>query len=185
MIPKARRLHRRWILNVGLCLTLGLIVPAVIGLLFNEFRYAADKVDVFGKRDEPYIPWPIFVTTLVGLFLVGIGMISLKSLLAERYDPNDEDVEARKLYGQSRATPLSEQEAKRMEASLRRDLPPVSCDCGGTMVEAEYCPELDGELSDGQEKDFQAGLRKILQCHSCGTRLRMEPSISAVNCDPD
>ena len=113
MIPKARRLHHRWMGYVGSCLTLGLILPAFFGLVINHF-----PVD---KGDEPYIPLPILVATLVCLFAVGIGMGARWMYLAARYDPNDEDVEARKLYGQSRATLLSEQEAKDLEARLRHD----------------------------------------------------------------
>jgi hypothetical protein len=52
------------------------------------------------------------VAALVCLFAVGISMFAWKFLLAEKYDPNDEDVETRKLYGQSCAVLMSEQEAK-------------------------------------------------------------------------
>jgi len=112
MIPKARRLHRRWMLNVGACLTLGLVLPAVIGSVINSSL-------VF--KGQEHIPWPIFFATLVCLFAVGIAMCARWSHLAARYDPNDEDVEARKLYGQSRARLLSEEEARHLKVMVAID----------------------------------------------------------------
>jgi hypothetical protein len=85
-------------------------LPAVLGLVINHREF-----------QDPHIPWPIFVATLVCLFSVGIGMCAWWMHLTGRYDPNDEDVEVRKLYGQSRARLLSEQEAKDMEARLRHN----------------------------------------------------------------
>src|SRR5262249_43378676 len=104
---------RRWMLYVGLCLTLGLPLPAAIGSMINS-----SPVD---KGDEPHIPWPIFGAILACLFAVGIGMIAWKLCLAARYDPNDEDVEARKLYGQSRARLLSEEEARHLKVMVAID----------------------------------------------------------------
>jgi hypothetical protein len=94
MIPKARRRHRRWIAYVGQCLTIGLIPVAIIGGIINGSHE---------KQVNTPLPWPIFVAGLVCLFAVGIGMFIWKYKLAQTYDPNDEDVEARKRYGQSRA----------------------------------------------------------------------------------
>jgi len=36
MIPKARRRHRRWMVYVGQCLTIGLIPVAIIGGIINQ-----------------------------------------------------------------------------------------------------------------------------------------------------
>jgi hypothetical protein len=99
MIPEARRLHRPWMHHVGLCLTIGLIPVAVLGL-------AAMQVN------PPPLPWPIAVAGLVCLLVAGIGILLWRDYLAGRHDPNKEDVETRKRNGQSRAILLSEQEAK-------------------------------------------------------------------------
>lgn len=107
MLPKARRLHRRWMLYVGQCLTIGVIPVAIIGCLINGINEHEGK---------PSIPWPLFLAVIAGLFVVGIAMFIWKYNLAQSYDPNDEDVEARKFYGQSLAALLSEQGAKNMEA---------------------------------------------------------------------
>lgn len=106
MIPKARRLHRRWMLYVGQCLTIGAIPLMIIGGLINGINE---------QNGKPSLPWPIFVAGLICLFVGGIGMFVWKYNLARSYDPNDEDMETRKLYGQSRAALVSEQEAKDLE----------------------------------------------------------------------
>jgi hypothetical protein len=108
MVPKARKLHRRWMLKVGQYLTIALIPVAVLGVLINGINEG---------NGRPSIPWPILGVTLAGLFVVSIGMMAGKLVLARGYDPNDADVEARILYGQSRAFLLSEQEARDLEAS--------------------------------------------------------------------
>ncbi len=104
MILQARKQHRRWMVYAGQCLTVGLLPVAALGLLigdgFPEARGLA----------------PVFVAGLVCLFAVGIGMFLLRCLLAANSDPNDDDVGVRALYGQSRATLLSEQEAQDMLA---------------------------------------------------------------------
>jgi hypothetical protein len=110
MLPKARRLHPRWMVYVGGCLTFGLIPVTLIGLTINGMNVS--------HGGEPFIPWPIFFAGMASLFIVGIGMLIGKYILARSYDPNDADVETRKRYGQSRALLLSEQEAQDMEARL-------------------------------------------------------------------
>jgi hypothetical protein len=100
MIPGVRRRHRRWMVYVGQCLTVGLIPVAVFGLLIiNGFPEAQGLA-------------PVFVAGLVCLLAVGIGMFIRRHQLAKNFNPNDEDVGVRTLYGQSRAILLSEQEAK-------------------------------------------------------------------------
>ncbi len=103
MIPEARKLYRRWMVYVGQCLTVGLIPVAVFGEVIYAGYADLDK--------QPALPWPIFVAGLVCLLAVGIGMLIGRYKLAQRYDPNEEDEEARKRCGQSRAILLSEQEA--------------------------------------------------------------------------
>jgi hypothetical protein len=98
MIPKARRLHRRWMLYAGQCLTVGLIPVAVFGLLIYGFPETMAPLA---------IPWPIFAAGLVCLLAVGIGMFVWRHRLAMSFNPNDEDVGVRTLYGQSRATLLT------------------------------------------------------------------------------
>jgi hypothetical protein len=103
MILKAQNLHRRWVLYVGQCLTIGPIGPAVAGWVINAINEQEGRAS---------IPWPIFWAGLAGLFIVGVGMLIEWLRLTINFNPNDQDVEARKLYGQSRAILLSEQEAK-------------------------------------------------------------------------
>jgi len=91
MIPKAKRQYRRWMLNVGACLTLGLIPLAFIGAFVNASS---------GNGDGPAIPWPAFGAGLLILFLLGAGLMIAKAILASRYDPNSVDVETRKKRGQ-------------------------------------------------------------------------------------
>jgi hypothetical protein len=116
MLPKARRLHRRWMLYVGQCLTIGVIPLTLIGVLINGMNE---------QKGAPRIPWPILLAGMAGLFVVGIGMFIWRYNLVQSYDPNDEDVEARKLYGQSRAFLLSEEEVKYLDNPRRSHAPRV------------------------------------------------------------
>jgi hypothetical protein len=100
MIPLARKQHRRWMIYAGQCLTVGLIPLAVFGLLINDGFPEAQALA------------PFFVPGLVCLFAVGIGMFIRRQQLAASFNPNQEDVGPRILYGRSRATLLSEQEAQ-------------------------------------------------------------------------
>jgi hypothetical protein len=137
MIPKARRLHRRWMLYVGQCLTIGLIPLTLIGVAING---------MYEHVGKPYIPWPIFFVGMAGLLVVGIGMFIGKYNLAQSYDPNDEDVEARKLYGQSRAFLLSEQEAKYLDMPRRSHAARV-VRCEGCGRSYAYEQKRTGHLS--------------------------------------
>jgi hypothetical protein len=114
MIPRARKLHRRWMVYVGQCLTVGLVPVVVCSGLLTGFRE------------------PILVAGLVGVFAVGIGMLLWRHHLAKNFNPNDEDVGVRTLYGQSRATLLSEQEAQDPLAHVGDDK--RSTESSGTLV---------------------------------------------------
>jgi hypothetical protein len=92
MIPEARRQRWRWMLHLGVCLTLWAIPIPILGSLFNK--------DDFG---EAVVPWPILIAATVLLGSSGIGLIAAKVVSSRRYDPNSEDVEARKKLAQSRA----------------------------------------------------------------------------------
>jgi hypothetical protein len=92
MLAKARREHRRWMLYTGIGLTVGLMPVAFLGAVFNSAR-----------RSTPAIPWPIYIAVVVALAAVGIGLIVGKFILANRYDPNNQDVVSRKKLGQARA----------------------------------------------------------------------------------
>jgi hypothetical protein len=131
MIPKVRKRHRRWMIHVGQCLTVGLITVMLISLLINGYPEF---------QGDPRIPWPIFVAVLVCLFAVGIGLIIWRSKLAQSSDPNAEDVEARKSYGRSRTIFMSEHEAKAPEA------PPAP-------VSALYQPPGTGTMSNDHKKE--------------------------------
>jgi hypothetical protein len=109
MIPKARRLHRRWMLYIGQCLTIGLIPVAIIGGIVNHIKR---------EQGGASVPWPTFVGGLVVLGVFGIGLVIGKSVSASDYNPNDQDVAARIQYGQSRARLLTEQE---MEQGASRE----------------------------------------------------------------
>lgn len=100
MIPRARREHRRWMLNVGACLTIGLLPVAIIGGIINSARFG-----------EPAIPWPVFFGGLILLALIGIGLMLGKLISSRGYDPNDQDVEKRKQLGEGRAVLRSQLEA--------------------------------------------------------------------------
>ncbi len=82
MIPKACRLHRRWMLNVGACLALGVIPIAILGCIFLSFSERTGNV---------LIPAPLFAGALGFLALVGVGMLIGRTVLARRYDPNGND----------------------------------------------------------------------------------------------
>ncbi len=94
MIHEARRRYRRWMLYVGQCLTVGLIPVAVCGGLITGFH------------------GPIVLTGLASVFATGIGLLIWKRKLNQSYDPNNDDVEARKRYGQARAILLSKEESE-------------------------------------------------------------------------
>jgi hypothetical protein len=93
MVPGMRRLHRRWMLYLGQCLTIGLVPAAVFGA----------HMILLEAEGLPSIPSPIIFSILSCIFLVGVYMLVRRGVLIRRYDPNDEDVEARKRYGRSRA----------------------------------------------------------------------------------
>jgi hypothetical protein len=118
MVPKARRLHCRWMFHVGVGLTAGLIPLAMFGGIFNGI-----------SRAGPTIPWPVFGACLVALFLLGIGLIIGKAVLASRYDPNTTDVETRKQQGQWRA--MLRQDYERMiQAQSQGKTPPEGTPSG-------------------------------------------------------
>jgi hypothetical protein len=97
MIPLAQTRHRRWMLYAGQCLTIGLIPVAAISTSINV---------TYADQGTAPIPWPIFAAGaagLAGVLAVGIGLL-WKYNLRRNYDPNREDVEARKRYGRSRAS---------------------------------------------------------------------------------
>jgi hypothetical protein len=80
MIPGARRAHKRWMLNTGACLTIGLIP-------FYLCAFAS----------------PIFLGCLLAFAIAGMGLVFAKFILSSHYDPNSQDLETRKKLGQSRA----------------------------------------------------------------------------------
>jgi rhomboid protease GluP len=102
MIPRARRLRWRWMLNVGACLTIGLIPFGLIGGIV---------IGINEQRGDSAISGETFVGILTLLGGLGVALISCKFLSDRWYDPNAQDVEAHKRLGQSRATLLPEDPA--------------------------------------------------------------------------
>jgi hypothetical protein len=155
MIPQAQTRNRRWMLSAGQCLTVGLIPVAAITTSIN--------VTYADQSTGPPIPWPIFAAgaaVLVGLLAVGIGLL-WKYTLRHRYDPNREDAEARKRYGQSRATLLSEQVAEDLDQSAVMQ-----------MIRCPVCRAI-------QECDPGASGRPV-KCASCGTCFSVSPPEHAI-----
>jgi hypothetical protein len=94
--------------HVGQCLTVGLIPVAVFGLLII---HGVPEAQGFA---------PVFLAGLVCLLAVGIGMLIRRHRLANNFNPNEEDVGPRTLYGQSRAVLLDEQEAQDVLSDAKR-----------------------------------------------------------------
>ncbi len=91
MIPRAQRQNLRWLLNLGACLSIGVLPIAFFAFLFS--------------RDFQ----PISFLTIYGTpMLVGVMLMVLKVILSHRYDPNSQDLETRKKLGQSLAIPGEE-----------------------------------------------------------------------------
>jgi hypothetical protein len=84
MVAKARTSHHRWMVNLGLCLTLGL-APIAVG------------AGMIGDA-------PAILAIGAGLAILGIGLLVYNLVLTARYDPNTDSVELRQRLGQSRAT---------------------------------------------------------------------------------
>jgi hypothetical protein len=102
MIAKARRLHRRWMMDWGICLIACLMAFGYIGVLANSLSERLTGESVMSLQ------------TIAGLVacvaLLAIGLIIGQIMLARGYNPNDQDVEIRKQAGRSRAEPLGPQE---------------------------------------------------------------------------
>jgi hypothetical protein len=86
MIPELQRRHRRWMVHVGQCLTVGLIPIAILGAGLNG---------CYQTNVRPRIPWLAFAAAVVCVFGARIGMLIWWSRLSRRYNPNDDDLESR------------------------------------------------------------------------------------------
>ena len=86
-----------WMLNLGACLTLGLIPGILIGAVINA------PTSLYGTAGNPSISWPIFWGVVALLASLGVGLLICKLVLACTYDPNAQDVETRKRLGQTAA----------------------------------------------------------------------------------
>lgn len=83
MAKKARRVHRKWMLNTGAVLLFTIIPVGMIGTAVNT---------ALESRNRPFLPWWLFATLLVLLAVVGVAFIVAKYWLTSKYDPNN-DVE--------------------------------------------------------------------------------------------
>lgn len=50
----------------------------------------------------------------------------------------------------------------------------AQCECGGVMLERGYTSESDGEMTEGQLADYEAGFWKLLECQQCGENAWLE-----------
>jgi hypothetical protein len=95
MVPEARSRYLSLLLNVGACLTLGL-VPFWVLLYVASANITVDR-QFFGLTTSGY------AIILACLTVLGIRLLIGGPFLASRYDPNAQDVETRKKRGQARA----------------------------------------------------------------------------------
>ena len=49
-----------------------------------------------------------------------------------------------------------------------------TCNCGGLMLETGYLPYIDGEVTEGQEADYEGGFWRVFKCNACGVRESLE-----------
>jgi hypothetical protein len=161
MFPRARREHRRWMFYLGVCLSLGVLPIAFVGAVVNSM-----------DRDEPPIPWPLFVAVVSLLVSVGFGFLITKFVTARRYDPNSQDVEQRKRLGKSRAMLRevleqrlrAEQEAetaRQKVADMALDFPSFSSNRGFELPE-KYRPTPESPAP------APAPVHKPGKCAACG-----------------
>jgi len=94
MIPKAKRLHRRWMLYLGQILTVGLIpLTPILFVIFHA---------IFPSPSPLPIPISLITTSL--LLVSGVSSFIAYFILSRRFNPNeDEDVQSRIRRGQARA----------------------------------------------------------------------------------
>jgi hypothetical protein len=146
MIPRARRKHRRWIMNAGVCLILACIPFAALGAIFND------------RQGVPQIPWISFITIFGIPMLVGIALITLKLILSYRYDPNSQDVEVRKALGQKLTLPPEEvarlRDAER-QAKPPSDISPIKP--RGVQIVGEICLVCGQRVGSVLEGHFCSG----------------------------
>jgi hypothetical protein len=94
MLRSARSEQGSRLLYVGVCFTLAFIPAAVIGLCVNFF---------VGRGGQPVVSGPVFLACSALWVVFGLSLILAGFIVAVRYDPNTQDLEARKLIGQTRA----------------------------------------------------------------------------------
>ena len=114
MVPKARRQYRRWMLNVGACLTLGLLPLGIVALSLNAVTMHAEEM----RRNEavsPPIPWAVLFILMAVVGLTGIGLMVGRFIVARRHEPNGQSIESRLRIGQARAMLRDDFEKMRRE----------------------------------------------------------------------
>jgi hypothetical protein len=112
MVAKARRLHRQWLVYLGIGLMVGLIpLGFIILLIVNSANHR--------QIDDPVVPVPIMAAIAGFIVLVAFGLMIARARLARSYDPNNDDVEARKRLGKERAVLRADLERAAREAQNR------------------------------------------------------------------
>ena len=89
MIPFARREYRAWMAVVGVVALFAMLVFAFLDFVNDDWWYL--------NPSSPAFFW------VVALLPLGAGLIALRHMLAQRYDPNAVDVTIRRQTGAKRA----------------------------------------------------------------------------------
>jgi predicted RNA-binding Zn-ribbon protein involved in translation (DUF1610 family) len=110
MVRKAQRLRNRWMVIVGLTLTI--TVGIVGGLLaFANYKNA--------EKGWNFAPSPLFEICVGLTFALGVAMLIAKPIISKRFDPNTQDVEERRQLGQSRSLTRADLERMNEEVDHR------------------------------------------------------------------
>lgn len=111
MVQKAQRRRHRWMFIVGLTLTI--TVGTVGGLLAFANHKNAEK-------GWNFAPSPLFEICVGLTFALGVAILIGRPIISRRFDPNTQDVEERRLLGQSRAMTRTDLERLGDEAEQQR-----------------------------------------------------------------
>jgi hypothetical protein len=103
MVCEGKERRYGWMVVLGLVLIVGLFPLAMIFLVICSLTC---------PPGPPLIPWQVMLASLVTVALMGTFLLAAGWILPGRYDPNDDDPEARIQLGRSRALLREEIERK-------------------------------------------------------------------------